>query len=93
MSIDRGGEQVSVPMEFEGEVREVAGSRAQAANPAETEPNSTTVPSTRQRAATVFGRALFVLGAFGFAVPMVMLGHIFERNRWAVSGLFAEATL
>lgn len=101
MTMDKGGEQVDVPAEFENVVREAADFRetdCQENGPAGSRsdsigPNSTGLASTRQRVATLLGRTLFVVGAFGFAIPISMFGHILGSSRWAVSWLFPEATL
>lgn len=83
MTMEGGGRRGDVPAEFETAVRKVVDSDS----------DPTPAASTRQRAATTFGRTLFVLGAFGFAIPISMLGHVLGSSRWAVSWLFPEATL
>lgn len=103
MTMERGGRQVDVPAKFETAVREVEDSEgtdtpkttrhAGTDSDSGTHLDSTTTAETRQRAATAFGRTLFVLGAFGFAIPISMLGHVLGSSRWAVSWLFPEATL
>lgn len=97
MTMDASTGRVDIPPEFEDAIREAAkgtsGEAGATARTAETGGAPPGATSTRSRTATVVGWALFVLGAFGLAVPMFMLGHVLEYERWMVSWLFPEATL
>lgn len=99
MTIEQGHEQVAVPVEFEPTVRAYGGGGS--------EPRSTgaysesAAPSAdlgedsskRERLATMIGIGLFVVGAFGMAVPVIMISHMTPIDRWALSGWFTDATV
>lgn len=105
MTMDKSTEEIKVPSRFEEAVQEVAGQERgqelqdQSIDRIESESNQTQVEATSyQRLASMLGKALFVFGGLGMAVPIAMLSHIlkfqgFEPfNRYQVRWLFPEAT-